>query len=117
MKTFKQYLKEATLPNWNNAVRSNPELKVAVELLSAIESLGGEALIVGGAVRDLIMGKPPHDVDIATNVPMEKLEKNFKTYPVGAKFGVLLIDYKGHKFEVAQYRKDIYHPDFGHIVR
>lgn len=116
MITFKQHLKETTLPNWNNAVKSNPELQAAIGLITEIEELGGEALIVGGAVRDLLMGKQPHDIDIATNLPMDKIKENFKVYPVGVKFGVLLVDYNGYKFEVAQYRKDIYHPDFGHIV-
>jgi len=110
MKTFKQHLKEATLPNWTSVVNSNPELKAAIELMAEIETLGGEALLVGGIVRDLLMGNKPHDVDIATDVPMEKLYEHFEIYDIGKSknFGVALIKYKGFQFEVAQYRADIY---------
>ena len=101
---------EASIPNWNQVVSSNHELKVAMELLGEIESLGGEALIVGGIVRDLIMGKKPHDIDLATNVPEAKLSEHFDVYDIGKSkdFGVTLIKYKGYQFEVAQYRADMY---------
>ena len=36
-------------------------------LLTALEDAGFEAYVVGGAVRDLLMGKEPHDYDIATS--------------------------------------------------
>ena len=39
----------------------------ARQLLTALEDAGFEAYVVGGAVRDLLMGKEPHDYDIATS--------------------------------------------------
>jgi len=76
--------------------------------LRKIESLGYEAYIVGGAIRDLIMGKDPYDVDIATNCPIEVLEKNFHTFNIGKskKFGLITVLYQKESFEVAQFRSD-----------
>jgi tRNA nucleotidyltransferase/poly(A) polymerase len=80
-----------------------------LSLLIKIEALGDfKAYIVGGAPRDLIMGKTPSDIDIATNCPMEILEKNFRTFDIGKskKHGILAVLYQGHSFDVAQFRAD-----------
>lgn len=73
-----------------------------------IKILGGESLIVGGAVRDYILGHEPHDVDICTNVPIEEIEKHFKVYDIGKSksFGIVCINYKGEPFEISQFRAD-----------
>lgn len=94
-----------------------------VEVLNILSNHGA-ALIVGGAVRDLLSGeKEPDDVDIATNVPMEKIEELFSTHDIGKNkdFGIVVINYKGEVFEVAQFRKEgLYsdgrHPDSIEIV-
>jgi len=84
------------------------KLKIAKEICVEIESHGFEALIVGGAVRDLLMELEPSDIDITTNMPMSLLEKNFKTYDIGKnkKHSVIIIKKKGISFDAAQYRID-----------
>jgi tRNA nucleotidyltransferase/poly(A) polymerase len=111
MRTFKQYLKEEVSPpvsNWGELQAENNELATGVRLLRKIEKLGGEALIVGGSVRDILLGKPIKDVDIATNVPLEKIKQNFKTNDIGQSgdFGITMVHYGGHEFEVANYREE-----------
>jgi tRNA nucleotidyltransferase/poly(A) polymerase len=64
--------------------------------------------IVGGAVRDAILGKKPKDFDMATDAKPDEVLKiaksgGFKTYSVGKKFGVVIVG--GH--EIATFRKDI----------
>jgi len=114
MISFKQFVKEALttkkLDNWHETLQNNEYLNIAIELLGKIEALGGEALVVGGAVRDLLLGKEPKDIDIATNVPIEKLVENFHTNDIGKSkdFGIIVISYKKYNFEVAQYRKDVF---------
>ena len=76
MKNFKQHFNEASIPNWTSLVGQNKELQAALGLIAEIERLGGEALIVGGAVRDLMMGNQPHDIDLATNVDLNKIPKH-----------------------------------------
>ena len=73
-----------------------------------IEDLGGEALIVGGAVRDLLIGKNPHDIDLAGNVNLDKIIKKFHTNDIGKSkdFGIVVISYRDHNFEYALYRSE-----------
>ena len=93
---------------WKQSLTMGAMLAVGVDLVKQINSLGGQALIVGGTVRDIITGDIPHDIDIATNVSTEKLEKHFQTHDIGASrdFGIVTIKHKGFDFEVAQYRED-----------
>ncbi len=121
MKTFKQYFTEATNPpldNWKKVVKDNKMLATGLRLVRQIEKLGGEALIVGGAVRDIILDKPIKDIDIATNVPISTLKQNFKWNEIGlsGKLGIIQIHFGGEEFEVANYRSetgtsDSRHPD------
>lgn len=121
MKTFKQYYQEQTtqsVDNWDKVVASSDELQAALEVLQKINSTGAEALIVGGAVRDIILGKTPHDVDIATNMEISQVADLFKSYDIGSSkdFGIVAVPYKGYTFEVAHYREefgttDARHPD------
>jgi tRNA nucleotidyltransferase/poly(A) polymerase len=95
-----------------------PELSNALKLCMEIENLSpnGEALIVGGSVRDILLGKTPKDIDIATNVSIDILERNFHTNDIGKSkdFGIVLIHYKGEEYEVAQFREDVYNNDGNH---
>ena len=84
-------------------------LKSAVKVLEKITSKGFKAYIVGGSVRDLILGSDVHDVDIATNCPIDVLEKLFgRTYDIGQSrdFGIIVVKEGGYSFEVANFRQD-----------
>ena len=83
-------------------------LKASIDILQKIKKDGGEAWIVGGAVRDIIIGKSPKDIDIATSHPMDKLAKIFKVYNIGASkdFGIVTVNHKGFQYEIAQLRSD-----------
>lgn len=94
--------------------RDNDELMKGLELASAIESLGFQACLVGGCVRDLVRfelkqtdSSKIHDIDIATSMPMEKLSEHFNVRSNnGEKHGTLLVLYGGHVFEVTHFRTD-----------
>ena len=108
---FLNYLIEAReqLKDWMGYVRRNKELQAAVSILSKINKKGYKAYIVGGSVRDIILGYlKPHDVDIATNMPMEELSKLFRTYDIGKSkdFGIVVAKEGGFDFEIAQFRTD-----------
>ena len=87
--------------------------KVQEMLLSG----GGKPYIVGGAVRDLLMGKTPHDWDIASDLtPPEVIEiLNDHHIPVvdklGNNFGVVVGVFDGNPVEIATFRSDIYGSD------
>ena len=111
--TFKEFYTEATevpLTNWADLQQKSPMLKAAVGLLIAIEEVNSsaEALIVGGAVRDILLQKDPKDIDIATNMATEELTRHFKTHDVGASkdFGIHTVTWEGFQFEVAAFRTE-----------
>ena len=113
MINFKHYkLQEEVMTQqvegWTHMVNSNPYLYAAVSLLDELEKMGGEAYIVGGAVRDILLNKSSHDIDIATNVPMADIEKKFNSAEIGQSrgFGILNVKYGEFNFEVAQFRTE-----------
>lgn len=107
---LQHYLNEAQeqLKQWKEYVMANPMLKTAVKALQKIEKKGYKAYIVGGVVRDLILGLKAKDIDIATNMPIPELEKLYKTYDIGQskKFGIVVVKEGGYFFEVSNFRSD-----------
>ena len=68
---------------------------------------GGKAFWVGGAVRDILLGRIPDDVDIVTTLlPQEVLQAFPDSQLIGACFGVVLIKMDGFVFEVATSREE-----------
>src|SRR5574341_2191217 len=84
----------------------------ALHIVQKLRDSGYEALFAGGCVRDMVMGKEPHDFDIATSARPEEVMKLFsRTVPVGAQFGVVLVLFDDHQFEVATFRSDAGYAD------
>lgn len=101
---------------WQDYIDRIPMLATGVEILKILEKYG-DAYIVGGAVRDIVSGnKEPDDIDIATNVSMDKIEELFKSHSIGKNkdFGIVVINYKGFEYEIAQFRKDSTYSDGRH---
>lgn len=90
--------------------------EIANKLCEEIAKLGGEALIVGGAVRDKILGNTINDIDIATSVPIALLFQHFETVDIGRSkdFGIVAVKYLGECFEVSNYRLDDKSEDHRH---
>ena len=69
----------------------------------------GSGFLVGGAIRDLIMGRVPGDYDFATDIEYARLKEIFADYSpkeVGAHFGILIIKVNGKSYEIAKFRKE-----------
>lgn len=109
---FSQFVTEASIQfeGWEDALRKSPMLAAGRDLLSDLERLQPESenLIVGGAVRDLLLKRPISDVDIATNIDINKLEARYKTDEIGKSkdFGIINVHWKGYEFEVANFRSE-----------
>jgi poly(A) polymerase len=79
---------------------------------------GYQALLVGGCVRDLLLGREPADYDVTTDARPEEVMKLFpESVAVGAQFGVMLIQHEGFKVEVATFRSDVGYSDGRHPDR
>jgi tRNA nucleotidyltransferase/poly(A) polymerase len=114
------------IDNWNKLLTENPLLVAGREVCVIIQSIfpDSEALMVGGCVRDLLLGKKIHDIDIATNIDTSKLTLVFPCHDIGKNkdFGIIVIKHLGFIFEVAQYRNefgtsDCRHPDKVNFVK
>lgn len=78
-------------------------------ILNRLEKKGYEAYIVGGSIRDILLGKTPKDYDIATNAIPDYIEYVFsdmKTINIGKKFGTIIISQVEGDVEVTTFRKE-----------
>ncbi len=66
-----------------------------------------KAYIVGGAVRDHLLGYDISDIDIATNMPLDEINKYFDVVDNGSKYLSITINYKNYSFEVTNFRTDL----------
>ena len=74
-----------------------------------------QALLVGGCVRDLLLGREPADYDVTTDATPDQVAALFpESVAVGAQFGVILIPRDGVKVEVATFRSDTGYSDGRH---
>ncbi|MCD6378189.1 MAG: CCA tRNA nucleotidyltransferase [Planctomycetes bacterium] len=81
---------------------------LAVKVINRLRQAGFEALLAGGCVRDMLMGRRPADYDVATNATPEEVKKLFKkVLMVGAKFGVAMVIFGKRRVEVTTFRSDL----------
>ncbi len=86
-------------------------------IISRLEEHGFEAYVVGGCVRDSIMGITPHDWDICTSALPEQIIEVFsdlKVIPTGLKHGTVTVVLYGDEYEITTYRIDGEYTDNRH---
>lgn len=77
-----------------------------------IQDAGKESFIIGGSVRDLILGKNPHEYDLATSMMPEEIKKRFKrVIETGIQHGTVTVMLGDNGYEITTYRKDIDYTD------
>ena len=102
----------------------------ATSIIRTLREKGFHAYLVGGCVRDLLLGRTPKDYDVATNATPQQMMSIFpETYAVGAQFGVVLVPVPEsdradagtnsskrtvNEVEVATFRSDIGYSDGRH---
>ena len=96
----------------------------AISIVRSLREHGHQAYLVGGCVRDLLLGREPDDYDVATDATPEQVMRIFpETYAVGAQFGVVLVPEsqtagtQRGSVEVATFRCDIGYSDGRHPDR
>jgi len=88
---------------------------MANSICDKLRSSGYQALLVGGCVRDLLLGREPADYDVTTDATPDQVSALFpESVAVGAQFGVILIPRGGVKVEVATFRSDAGYSDGRH---
>lgn len=81
-------------------------------IINSIERFGGEARLVGGCVRDAILERKIHDIDLATNLPPDQVIEalklsGIKTIPTGLKHGTITAVLNKRSFEITTLRYDV----------
>jgi len=84
----------------------------ALKIVKKLDKSGYEAYLVGGCIRDLLLGYAPKDFDIATNATPEQIQKIFKrSRIIGRRFKLVHIMFSARKFiEVATFRSSSTNP-------
>ena len=93
-----------------NKISINNFSEVEIKILNKLNECG-KGYIVGGSIRDILLGLKPKDVDFATNLSYETLKTLFNEYApkeTGKSFGVLRIRINNIDYEIAKFREDIY---------
>ncbi|HYS22909.1 MAG TPA: CCA tRNA nucleotidyltransferase [Candidatus Eisenbacteria bacterium] len=92
--------------------------EMANSICDTLRGNGYQALLVGGCVRDVLLGREPADYDVTTDATPEEVARLFpESIAVGAQFGVILIPRDGLKVEVATFRSDVGYSDGRHPDR
>jgi tRNA nucleotidyltransferase (CCA-adding enzyme) len=87
----------------------------AAPIMDRLMKHGCEAYVVGGAVRDYLLGRPVHDVDIATAAHPDQVISLFRrTIPTGVKHGTVTVISQRHTYEVTTFRSESGYSDFRH---
>ena len=79
------------------------------EIARRLEKAGHDVWAVGGAVRDVLMGRPSGDWDLATSAEPSELRRIFRrTVPLGVEHGTVgVLTPKGTMYEVTTFRRDV----------
>ena len=95
-------------------------VQISRSALSALKKSGYSAFLVGGSVRDRLMGRPVHDIDIATNALPQETARVFEKHaviPTGLAHGTVTVLIENTPVEITTFRtesaySDNRHPDF-----
>lgn len=80
----------------------------AIGIVKALQKAGFTSYLVGGCVRDLLIGIHPKDFDIATDARPEEVKRIIhRAYVIGKRFRLVLVRREDMQFEVATFRREV----------
>jgi putative nucleotidyltransferase with HDIG domain len=89
--------------------------ELANSICDTLRAAGFQAFLVGGCVRDIVLGREPADYDVATDATPDEVLQIFPNgVSVGAQFGVIFVPFDGGKVEIATFRSDVGYTDGRH---
>ena len=89
---------------------------IAKELGVRFADAGHELFLVGGSVRDLVLGRPSPDLDFTTSAHPDETTRILRgwaerRYLVGVKFGTVGVLKDGERLEITTFRQEVYAPE------
>ena len=95
------------ISSFSGDIPRTPLFAAAEKTAAVLRAAGHKAYFVGGAVRDLLLGRTPDDVDVTTSARPEQIQALFeKAIPIGAAFGIITVVVDGIPIEVATFRAE-----------
>jgi len=92
--------------------------QMAESVCRTLRGAGHQAYLVGGCVRDILLGREPSDYDVATEATPDRVQSLFRqSLAVGAQFGVIIVTHGSEQVEVATFRSDVGYSDGRHPDR
>ena len=83
-----------------------------VEILGTLWAAGHAAYVVGGSLRDALLGRPATDWDLATDAPPERTQSLFADAVYENQFGTVAVRRDGEEYEITTFRTDHDYADF-----
>lgn len=84
------------------------------ELLVTLWRGGHAAYVVGGCLRDALLGREPADWDLTTDAPPERIQALFPHSIYENRFGTVVVRHTGSQYEITAFRRDVSYSDFRH---
>src|SRR6185295_5757447 len=80
----------------------------ALKVMSRLQELGHTAFLVGGSVRDLLLGRRPKDFDIGTSAQPHQIKRGFRNcWIIGRRFRLAHVKFGTKTIEVATFRRNV----------
>jgi tRNA nucleotidyltransferase (CCA-adding enzyme) len=84
------------------------------ELLAILWSGGQAAYVVGGCLRDALLGREPADWDLTTDAPPARIQELFPLSLYDNRFGTVVVRHADNQYEITAFRRDVSYSDFRH---
>jgi len=96
-------------------VWSQPQIPASVaDLLATLWHGGQTAYVVGGCLRDALLGREPTDWDLTTDAPPERVQALFPRSIYENRFGTVVVRHGASLYEITAFRRDVSYSDFRH---
>jgi tRNA nucleotidyltransferase (CCA-adding enzyme) len=86
----------------------------AVDLLATLWRGGQAAYVVGGCVRDSLLGREPDDWDLTTDAPPDRIQALFPRSIYENRFGTVVVRHREAQYEITAFRRDVSYSDHRH---
>jgi putative nucleotidyltransferase with HDIG domain len=92
-----------------------PHIPPAVaEIIDALRDGGQAAYVVGGSLRDALLGRKPADWDLTTDAGPERIQALFPRSIYENRFGTVVVRHRASQYEITTFRRDASYSDFRH---
>jgi poly(A) polymerase len=96
------------LPRSEHTLSSRDVDSDALKVMSRLQELGHTAFLVGGSVRDLLLGRRPKDFDIGTSAQPHQIKRGFRNcWIIGRRFRLAHVKFGTKTIEVATFRRNV----------